>query len=199
MDNFQLQNLAKDIKGIEIKLVEYSIQRNNLQDLKKQLETKLTRIQYGEVTHQGQQVAKQDNFFDQTEVMRNQAREIVRLDKQQEEGRNAVQAIHYEKNKEADDLVEQMRKKKNNQNQPPANQSSNQNQNNFVQNQNSINQQNSYPPVGVYPYNYQVHDPPQDPNYGHNVAPLPMMNINGGVPVNVNVTVNQNGQPINLV
>ncbi|CDW77574.1 UNKNOWN [Stylonychia lemnae] len=192
-------NLAKDIEAQEVKLNEYSNQRNNLIQSKQQLESKNTRIQYGKVVDDGQIVNNKDTYYGSIENMKNQANQIQKVDKEHEEGRRAVQAIQYDNSKKADDLIEQMKKKKQMNQNNPNGASSNQNLSNQNQSQIQMNQQFSSGLGGGLPQNYQLNDPSQNLNPGQNVVHQPMINANGGVPINVNVTVNQNGQQNKLV
>ncbi|CDW72790.1 UNKNOWN [Stylonychia lemnae] len=87
-----------------------------------------------------------------------QLKVIQKRDKDHEEGRKAVQTIHQDKIKEAEHLIEEVKKEK---------------------------QMNQNKPGGASIQNQIGHQP--------------MMNANGRVPVNVNVTVNKQGQQNNHV
>ncbi|CDW77965.1 UNKNOWN [Stylonychia lemnae] len=112
LDEYSINNVAKDIIGVKTELQENQIQMNNLKQTLQELKTKQFRIQKGEIVMQAQQVAGRDNYYDNSNVMANMAVQVQNEERKQAEGRQIVNSIQNDQNQEAYDLIAQMRAKK---------------------------------------------------------------------------------------
>ncbi|CDW81854.1 UNKNOWN [Stylonychia lemnae] len=112
LDQISVGNVAKDLISIEKLLKEYEIFLNHLRDSLRHLDTIKIRIKNGEIIYKAQKALSMYTYYDEKGVMLNQVQLAQNIDRRQAEGRQAVNNVVHDQNREVDDFIESFKQSK---------------------------------------------------------------------------------------